>query len=205
MSREYRKYRFLYFVSSITIRLLYGVRPSGRENIPQGAALFCANHSNWADPFLMAFALGKENFVHFIAKVELFKNKLLAAFVRAAGAFPVDRSKADLQAVRTTMKLLRSGEKVGIFPEGTRADTDDAVEAKIGAIKFAEKTGAPIVPVYIPRKKRLFSRVPVTIGEAYYVNPEKKKLSPEDYAREARQMMERIHALRGEDQQPHGN
>ena len=200
MSREYRKYRFLYFVASITIRLLYGVRPYGRENIPEGAALFCANHSNWSDPFLMAFALGKENFLHFMAKVELFKNKLMAPLFRAAGAFPVDRSKADLQAVRTTMKFLRSGEKIGIFPEGTRADTDNAVEAKMGAIKFAEKTGAPIVPVYIPRKKRVFSRVPVVIGQPYYVNPEKKKLTPEDYEREARLMMDRIHALRGEDQ-----
>jgi len=65
------------------------------------------------------------------------------------------------------MKFLKSGEKVLLFPEGTRHKDGEAGDAKTGAAMLAVRTGAPIVPVYVPAKKRWFRRTPVVIGAPF--------------------------------------
>lgn len=67
-SKEYKYFRFFYILVYLPVMLLYRVRAVGRENIPEGGAVFCANHSNWADPFLLVFALKRKNYVHIMAK-----------------------------------------------------------------------------------------------------------------------------------------
>ena len=70
------------------------------------------------------------------------------------------------------------------------------MQAKHGALKLAERSGAPIVPVYIPRKKRLFRRNTVVVGEPYYINHERKKLTTEEYDELAAELMRKINGLR---------
>lgn len=175
--------------------LVYRVRAIGRENIPDGATVVCANHSNNSDPVLMVYAFTRRNQMHFMAKSELFKIPILGLLLKAAGIFSVDRSGADMAAIRTAIKFLKSGEKIAMFPEGRRVDADDAAAAKTGAIMLAFRTGSPITPVYIPRKKRFFSRIPVVIGQPYKIEAEGNKLTAADYSRLATELMEKIEEL----------
>lgn len=197
--KQHRLYRFIYLLTVPLIRLLFGARVSGRERIPEGPAIVCANHSNLVDPFLLGWALTVKRKLHFAAKIELFRKRLLGRLLYGIGTFPVNRAERDLSAVRSMMTYLRAGEKVGIFPEGTRVSEDDAVHAKTGAVRVAEKLDVPIVPVFIPRRKRMFRRVHIVIGEPYRVNPERKKLTPEEFTAQTDALMEKIKSLRPED------
>ena len=149
--------------------ILYPMDVYGTENIIDKPCLVCANHSNYCDPVLVALAFGWEKPIHFMAKIELFRRKWMAKLLGQVGAFGVDRDGADISAIRTVMKYIRAGEKVGIFPEGTRVSTDGAVQAKAGAARMAAKLRVPIVPVYISRRKVIFRRVKIVIGEPVYV------------------------------------
>lgn len=170
---------------------LYPLRHKGRDNIPKGPAIVCANHSNYIDPVLVAFSFGRENLIHFMAKKEILSVPILGPILRKCGVFPVDRENSDIDAVRTAMKCLRNGEKILIFPEGTRRNTDNAVEAKTGAVRIASKLHVPIIPVFIPRKKKIFGRVTIKIGEPYYVEGS----THEDYIRLADELMGKINAM----------
>ena len=80
--------------------------------------------------------------VRFMAKHELFDNPILGFLIRSLGAFPVRRGKDDKDAFRTALEVLRSGEVLGIFPEGTRSAEGRLQKAYSGAAVLAEKTGA---------------------------------------------------------------
>lgn len=151
------------------VNILYPFTVYGKENIIDQPCLVCANHSNYIDPVLLALAYGGHRQIHFMAKIELFKMKKFGAFLTKLGAFGVDRDGADISAIRTVMKYIRAGETVGIFPEGTRVRTDGEVEAKSGAVRMAAKLRVPIVPVYINRRKWIFRKVKIVIGEPIYV------------------------------------
>ena len=185
--------RAFYNFAVALVRPICAVLYPRRRNIcaamPEGAAIVCANHSNYIDPVLIAIAAGKKHWLHFMAKVELSRSKLLDVIIRGLGAFYVNRNSNDLSAIRTAMGLLKHGEKVGIFPEGTRVSEDDAVTAKNGAVRLAMRLGVPVVPVFISRNKKLFRKVDLVIGEAYYID----KDSDNDEA--TRVLMEKIHAL----------
>lgn len=170
--------------------ILYPMDVSGLENIPDVPCLVCANHSNFVDPVLVALAFGKECPIHFMAKIELFKRKWMAKLLGQVGAFGVDRDGADISAIRTAMKYIRAGEKVGIFPEGTRVSTDGAVQAKAGAARMAAKLRVPIVPVFVTRRKVIFRRVKIVIGEPMYVPKD-----TEDYQMFTDELMETIAKL----------
>ena len=195
MSREYKFYRFAYRVLLIPFYLIFRLKITGRENIPKGGAMICSPHSSLLDPIFVAFGLGIDNHVHFMAKKELFSNKLLSKIIYKLGSFSVDRSTNDVGAIKNAMQYLKSGEKVGIFPEGTRVTEDDSVAAKSGAVKIADKTRVPVVPVYLQRKKRAFGRVHIVIGQPYYVNPDKTRMTNEQYQLKADELMDKIKRL----------
>ena len=170
--------------------VLYPTDVYGLENIMDKPCLVCANHSNFVDPVLVALAFGKECPIHFMAKIELFKRKWLANLLGQVGAFGVDRDGADISAIRTVMKHIRAGEKVGIFPEGTRVSTDGAVQAKAGAARMAAKLRVPIIPVFVSRRKVIFRRVKIVIGEPVYVPADTA-----DYQQVTDELMETIARL----------
>lgn len=137
----------------------------GFENIPEGPAIICANHSNFIDPVLVAEAFGPNDHVHFMAKEELKSTPILGKFIENLGSFYVDReSSTGIDAVRMTMKCVRAGDKVMIFPEGTRVEEDGAADAKTGAIRMASKLKVSIIPVYISRNKKFFKKSKLVIG-----------------------------------------
>ena len=191
---EYRFYKLFYNILAPLYRLTHFVSIKGSEKVPEGAAIVCANHSHALDFLLMAMAVKKKNFLHFMAKSELLKDPVLRWAINKAGSFCVNRASSDLAAVRTSMRYLKSGEKIGIFPEGTRVDSADAVEAKRGAVVLAARCKVPIVPVYIPRKKKLFQRVSIVVGDPYMIEAAPRGAS-EEYNIASQELMRRIEAL----------
>ena len=164
----------------------------GREKVPDGGCVLVANHTQWADPVLVGTALGNQYPLVAMAKKELFQIKLLGPLISALGAFPVDRGTADIGAIKTSLKAVKEGKKLLIFPEGgTKHKAGD--EAKVGAAMIAARTGAPIVPIYISDNKKFRSKVYVVFGDAYI--PEKTK-SKDGYRAIADDMMRRIYALK---------
>ena len=192
-SKIKRAYNKVYSTLKPLATFLYPLRHTGRENIPKGPAIVCANHSNYIDPVLLAFSFGRENLIHFMAKKEILSVPILGPILRKCGVFPVDRENSDIDAIRTAMKCLRNGEKILIFPEGTRRNTDNAVEAKTGAVRIACKMKVPIIPVCIPRRKKIFGRVTVNIGKPYYVEGS----THEDFLRLSDELMDRINSMQG--------
>ena len=172
--------------------LKYNYHVIGREKVPDGGCVLVANHTQWADPMLVGTALGNQYPLVAMAKKELFQIKLLGPLISALGAFPVDRGTADIGAIKTSLKAVKEGKKLLIFPEGgTKHKAGD--EAKVGAAMIAARTGAPIVPIYISENKKFRSKVYVVFGDAYI--PEKTK-SKDGYRAIADDMMRRIYALK---------
>lgn len=187
-------YVICYSITRIIFFFLQPVRVTGREKIPPGPAVVCAPHSSYTDPVLIAHALTLRHKLYFMAKAELFRVPLLGPLITALGAYSTDRSSSGLGAVRTSMRLLKEGKKILIFPEGTRL-REDSVNAKTGAIRLAQKLGVPILPVYLPRDKKPFRRLQIAIGDPYHIEKGAKP-GPEDYDLLASRLMERIYNLR---------
>lgn len=170
----------------------YDYKIIGRENVPEGGCIIIANHTQWADPVLVATALGTKHDIVAMAKKELFEIKLLKPLIEALGAFPVDRSRADINAIKLSLKAVRDGRKLLIFPEGTTKH-QEGDEAKEGAARIALKTGAPVLPIYISENKKFRSKVYVVIGKPFVPEPTRSK---EGYRKLANDMMARVYALK---------
>ena len=157
-------YRFLCAVLRPVYGVLYPARVDGLENIPaEGAFILCCNHIAARDPFYLAIR-EKRRYFHFMAKAELFEHKVVGAVLRGLDAFPVDRGHSDLNAVRTSMALLKDGHGLGIFPQGTRSRDNTRTPMLGGVSLIALRAKAPVIPCYIGGPYRVFRRTPVRFG-----------------------------------------
>ena len=197
MTGNYRFYRGCYRLARALFGIFYRIEVSGRANIPESAAVICGNHSSVFDPVFVAFAFGIDCFLHFVAKVELFKTPLLSSVVKGLGAISVNREISDIATIKNILACLKSGEKVGIFPEGTRSSTGGSLSLKCGAVKIAERAKVPLVPVYIPRHKPLFSKIHIIIGEMHYIGKPDARRSFDDYYGLTEELMREIESLGG--------
>ncbi len=139
-------------------RRLFGLTVSGDENIPEcGAYIVVCNHLSIADVFILAVSCKRQ--IRFMAKKELFKIPLLSGMIRALGAFPVDRTGSAASALKTAIKCLKTGELVGLFPQGTRSPGKSVNDTpfKDGAAFCACRSGAGIIPAYIKTKNQKFA------------------------------------------------
>lgn len=129
-------------------KLLYRFDVEGSENIPRdGKCIICPNHTSNADPILLGISNGRKLF--FMAKVELFQNKIMSSIFKFFGAFPVDRGNSDKTAIKTATQVLEDDEPLVIFIEGTRSKTGELLRPKSGAAMLSFKTNTPIIPVFI--------------------------------------------------------
>lgn len=167
---KYILYRIVRTLGYPIFLLLYRPEFEGRNNIPKsGSVILAGNHTNNLDAAIML--AGPTRVVHMLAKKELFKSKISNAFFRSMGCIPVDRKIHDENAKSEAIEVLKNNEVIGIFPEGTVNRTNDIIlPFKYGAVSFAKKTGAYIVPFTITSKYKLFRRsIKITYGKPYKV------------------------------------
>ena len=189
-------FALLYCVVWPFFNLFHPCKAVGRENVPEGAAILCPNHTRMSDPFFVVFALGLGIRPRVMAKAELMSVPVIGWILKKAGVFAVERGKSDVGAVKEALKCLKAGEKLLLFPEGTRHRDGTIDESgKSGAAMFSVRTGAPLVPIYIPAEKRWFRRTPVVFGEPFQPQVEGRRGSAEEYKAIARELMSRIAAL----------
>ncbi len=185
-----------YVVCSPMLFLLFRVKAAGRDNLPEGGVLLCANHSAYIDPLFVGFLVFPQYNPRFVAKAELRDVPVLGWILERLGLIFLHRGKSDLKAVKEILSCLKRGEKVLLFPEGTRIRGDAYGMAKTGAAMMALHAKVPLQPVYIPSRKRVFRRNEVIFGEPYRPQPPAgRRPAQEDYEEIAADLMERIRAL----------
>ena len=139
-------------IAQPTIQIWFRLRRRGRHHIPQGGVILASNHRSFLDPFVIGCCLRRP--IYFVAKKELFHNRLVAWFLNCLGAFPIRRGQSDEESVQTALALLERGEAVVIFPEGTRHRHGPLHEPKRGVGRLALESGAPVVPIAITGTER---------------------------------------------------
>ena len=143
-----------YVVLGPILRLLFWPKVEGRDNVPRhGAAIIASNHLSFCDSIFMPLMV-KRRKVTFVAKAEYFtgrglKGFLIKMFFVSTGTIPVDRSggRAAQAAIDTGLRILRSGELFGIYPEGTRSPDGRLYRGKTGVARLALEAGVPVIPV----------------------------------------------------------
>ncbi|MCI7701889.1 MAG: 1-acyl-sn-glycerol-3-phosphate acyltransferase [Tenericutes bacterium] len=160
---------FRFFKGLLGIFFLIFFRPKivGREKIPKdGGVILAGNHRHIFDPCMPILSTKRP--VHYMAKKELF-NSPIGWFFKVVGCIPVDRGHDNTDSKEAALEVLREGEVLGIFPEGTRNKSlNGLLPFKYGAVSMSNKSGALIVPFAITGKYRLFNnKLTVRFGEGF--------------------------------------
>ncbi len=145
-------------------RCLFFVRVEGAENVPrEGAVMITPNHISYWDPALIgAFC---PRCVRFMAKAELFNNKPFGLLIKALGAFPVARGGGDVEAIKNSIRILKDGGALVMFPHGRRIRPGEDVMIKEGAVVIAMRAKALIVPAYIEGSYKPFRPMTLKLGK----------------------------------------
>ena len=175
-------YGFLKKIMVAFTQLLFPFKLIGKEKVKDGAAVLVGNHYRIWDIVHMACTTKEK--VHFITKKELYKSKFLAYLCNKVEAIPVSRDGNDAAAIMTALRYLKKGEKISMFPEGTRNRTDaELLPLKGGAALFAIKARVPVYPVMCLRKTRLFCRTKIVVGDPIDLSSfYDMRMTAEDYA-----------------------
>ena len=178
---------------------MYRPKILGKENLPEeGGALLCPNHVHNLDAAIIVAMFKRK--VNVLAKEELFKNKFLCWIADLFGIYPVKREKADMQAIKISLKLLKKDELLLIFPEGTRNGMAKGVKPKNGAVLIAATANKPIIPIGIQGSFKPFTKVIINIGKPIdYSNAREEAKDKEEASKLTRKLMEKIVKLRDED------
>ena len=150
----------------IFFAVVYRVKVIGTENIPKDKTqplIYCGNHRTYKDPPLIVVTAKRH--VRFLAKEELRKNPFFAFLGVVFDGIYVKRDSKDVTALKTTLKALKNGESIALFPEGTRNGMEKGQKAKDGAAFFAVRTGAKVIPVGISGGEKPFKKMTIKYGE----------------------------------------
>lgn len=197
-------YRLTWLLCRFVFRFVLRWQVRGAENVPAaGPVIIASNHASNLDPPVVAVAVWRP--CYFMAKQELFTNRMFNWYIRCLGAFPVRRGTADRAALKRSLELLEQGRALVMFPEGTRSETGELKEPELGVGMIACRTGIAVVPVYLQGTSRVMpkgggfrlARIVVTFGPPLRFGEQGTKPGRQDYERAAARIMEAIAALRG--------
>ena len=148
----------------IYCKIVYRVKIIGKENVPKkGAVIICANHRSFLDPPLVEVTCGR--FARFLAKEELTKNKFLAFLGIVFDAILVKRDSKEVIAIKESLKALKDGQCLALFPEGTRNGLEKGEKVKDGAAFFAVRSGVKVIPCGIKGGEKGNKKVTITYGK----------------------------------------
>ena len=143
--------KIVYWGTYVVLNLLSGIvmkfRAIGVENLPaEGGVIIAPNHLTYWDPPLTAIGINSR-MICFMGKESLFNKPVFSWYIRKIGTFPVKRGVADVKAIKTALKLLKSGSAVLMFPEGTRSSDGNVGRFKRGAFILSEIADVPVIPI----------------------------------------------------------
>ncbi|SES33893.1 1-acyl-sn-glycerol-3-phosphate acyltransferase [Psychrobacillus sp. OK032] len=173
-------YSFAKTVVFSVLNPLYRFEVIGADKFPkEGGILLCSNHIAALDPPVVGINAPRP--VNFMAKEELFRMPILKSILPGVRAFPVKRGMSDRDALRQAIKLLKDGEVVGLFPEGTRSKDGQLGKGFSGAGFFALRGDANVVPCAIIGPYKRFKRLKIVYGDAIDIQPyRERKASAEE-------------------------
>jgi len=146
------------------VKIVAPLRVYGEERMPRaGGLVVAANHFSWIDP--PALGVASPRTLYMMAKVEAHRVPGLGELMRSFGAFPVRRGQSDREAVRTMRRIVRDGNALGMFVEGTRQRTGVPGPVQPGAAMVALNEDVPLIPVAIGSQRwRLGNFAPVSVA-----------------------------------------
>ncbi len=168
--------------------LLFPYKVIGKEklNAMSDGYVLCSNHISLLDPVYIAYTLKKKRRIFFMAKQELFRNKVLAWFLKGVGAFPVYRGAGAATGLKTAENLLKQGRTLCVFPEGTRSKDGTIGKGKAGAAMLVSAFDTCVLPVTLitkNQKVRAFRKVILVIGDPVKLPPKSDDMQQRDYLR----------------------
>ncbi len=133
------------------LRLMFTIKTTGKENLPEGGYILVGNHLSYLDPFSFAYSvyLQMKRVPHYLAKESIFRIPIIGKILPKVGQIPVYRGgKSNEEPLRAAKEFLKAGQVVVVFPEGTltRDPNQWPMRGKAGAIRLAVELGLPIVP-----------------------------------------------------------
>ncbi|MDA8196264.1 MAG: lysophospholipid acyltransferase family protein [Actinomycetota bacterium] len=140
-------YGFARGVVDFINRSYFKARVVGRENIPSAPFILAPTHRSNLDTLMMGSVYRPR--LRYMGKESLWKKKFAGEVLAALGGFPVSRGTADREALNACVAVLKAGQPLVLFPEGTRREGDTVEEILDGAAYIGIKTGAPIIPIGI--------------------------------------------------------
>ena len=160
-------------IFKLFLLIWHRLRIRGAKNIPdRGGVMIASNHASFIDPPVIGVGY-RGRPVHFMARDTLWNSKFGSWWMDHVGCIPVSRGTGDMRALKLTIKALREGKVVSMFPEGTRTEDGELQEAKGGVGFIVEKSACSVVPAYIDGSYRAYPkgakwikpiRVKVTFG-----------------------------------------
>lgn len=173
-------YKFGKALCSAYFKSQYKIEIIGVENIPKdGGVLLCSNHISNNDPPFVGVTCPRD--ISFMAKEELFRMPVMKTIMNGIRAFPVKRGMSDRNALKAGLSLLKEGNVLGLFPEGTRSKTGEIGTGLAGAGFFALRSNAAVIPCAIIGPYKRFSKLTVVFGKPIDFEPIRaNKVSAQD-------------------------
>lgn len=133
---------------ALILKIFLRIEIKGKENIPKkGGFILASNHVSYLDPVALGVACTRK--LNYMARHDLFYNRLFSWWLFRAGVFPVKRDSADLSAIKEAMRLVKSGNGLVIFPEGSRRFDSLSTQPQPGIGFLASKLNVPVVPAFV--------------------------------------------------------
>lgn len=200
MNRRGRKFinKAVHFI----MRLFFRIELVHPERVPEeGPVMLCANHVHYFDAPLIHVQL--DRWVYWVARESLFRSGFSGRFMPWWGAIPLDVNNTEPRSVRMIMNYLKKGRMLGIFPQGTRCAKPEKLETvppKAGAVNFAARMKAVILPVAVDGEFKLFRKTRCIIGEPYVIElPPRTRLDDQELMTYSIDLMEYIFSLMDKD------
>ena len=200
-------YHFAKIVTGLIFKTLYPLKVKGSENFPKkGAMILVANHTSYFDPLYLAVAIPRQ--INWMRLKPYYDLWWLRWFFKSINNFPVNIKGPNISAIKYSLRILKQGKVLGIFPEGSRSKNGRLREGEPGVALLALKSGAPILPVAIrgafevfpphARLPRAFRRVKVQLGSPLHLaRVNKEPINKETLQLATAQIMKSIEKLLG--------